>query len=103
MELRIHTVETCIDRCVDCPSASSPLNRPGDEWRCKQAADLDDGGNIIGHRVIPMVEAWDGFPAWCPLQKTSPQKWAKKELDRKIKRRAAGRIGRINPPVAEDW
>jgi hypothetical protein len=103
MELRLHVVEAPVERCVDCPSAKSPINEINGEWRCKQAAELDDKGNITGHRIIPMVEAWHGFPAWCPLVKTTQQKWSKKVADRKIQYRAAGRVGRINPPAGEDW
>ena len=103
MELRLHVVEALVERCVDCPSAKSPINEINGEWRCKQAAELDDKGNITGHRRIPVEQSWNGFPDWCPLAKISQRGWAKKEANLKIKYRAAGRVGRINPPAGEGW
>ena len=88
---RIHVVETRVQRCIECPSASSPLNRPGDEWRCKRVAQLDPAGNDMGNRPIPMTQGWCGFPEWCPLKEISSQAWAKKEVDLKIQRRKYGR------------
>lgn len=99
--MRVHIKETLVERCVDCPSAKSPLNEVNGEWRCREASELDDRGNGIGYRVIPMADAWHGFPAWCPLQEISAQKWASKEANRKIQSRKAGRLGVIETP--ENW
>ena len=89
---RIHVIETRVERCIDCPSARSPINRPGDEWRCKQVAQLDPAGNIIGDRPIPVNQAWCGFPEWCPLKTITPSAWAKRTADLSIQRRKYGRV-----------
>ena len=92
--MRLHIKETLVERCVDCPSAKSPINNPNDEWRCRECAELNEMGSILGYRIIPCDQSWNGFPDWCPLAKTTRQKWNKRELDRQIKFRSRGRVGK---------